>query len=77
MNKNKTIIEKETRPSVRMRNLAITALHAHATLLIEMHGTVTYKQLRKETEKLEKLGVDHQDVYNALFQVCNLVNVTF
>ena len=72
-NKN-TIIEKETRTMHYMIDLAVTALHAHATLLIELNGTVTYKQLRKEADKLEKLGVDHQDVYNALFQVSDLVN---
>ncbi len=60
-----------------MRNLAVTALHAHATLLIELNGTVTHKQLRKEADKLNGLGADRVDVNNALFQVSNLVNVTF
>ncbi len=61
---------------MNITNLAAAALHAHATLLIELNGTVAHKQLRKEADRLEKLGVDHQDVYNALFSVENLVIAT-
>jgi hypothetical protein len=60
-----------------MRNLLTTALHAHATLLIELNGTVTHKQLRKEADKLKALGADRVDVNNAMFQLNNLVNVTY
>ncbi len=59
-----------------MTNLLITALHAHAALLIEVTGTATARQLRTEADKITALGADRGDVEQALFQVSNLVNVT-
>ena len=57
-------------------NLAVSALHTHASLMQEVYGKVPHLDLIAEARNLVDMGVPKDQVDIALFRVGTLHNIT-
>lgn len=59
-----------------LTNLAISVLHSHATLMLEVYGKIPHMELAAEARNLVDMGVPEDVVAKALFTVENLHDIT-
>jgi hypothetical protein len=59
-----------------LTNLAISALHLHATLMQEVYGKVPHLELVAEARNLVDMGIPKDQVDKALFRVENIHNIS-
>jgi hypothetical protein len=59
-----------------LTNLAISALHIHATLMQEVYGKVPHLELVAAARNLVDKGIPKDQVDKALFRVENIHNIS-
>jgi hypothetical protein len=68
--------QKGERIIKNLTNLAISALHIHATLMQELYGDVRHLELVAEARNLVDMGIPKDQVDKALFRVENIHNIS-